>query len=398
MRRKRERSWTRKGDACQKLLPATVHQATVIPSTQETRKHPDAAKSWRPGTRRSEVCVFNNYRRSLSGWPYSSHTKGTQTARDQDGWTSATVGLVAATEFKGQGWAVRWDRSRVPDQSHGLWRHLHWRDRSNDTSSVFRAQVTRKMQTDWPFSRSGSCASRGTQDGFRQPCSPRQRQETDVKTSEGSALALLHGQKDEQRPRTGTLVQCSLVLRFSWTLCLSVLLMPLVCCQLHLSHLVNLAHGLHFCFLIFVLVIFIPPPPLIFLFFQSFSGSSCFLFVDPVFFSVFVFLWHFHRTRTLSAFAKQITVLLSFFQIVLCFWFRSVFSFLNLELFVTVRLFKSSLKKDRAILSETSGQRKLVCWCWGRAKRLILMLLTCKSTTWKLPSKAKRANRLRRPR
>ena len=58
------------------------------------------------------------------------------------------------------------------------------------------------------------------------------------------------------------------------------------------------------------------------------------------------------------------------FQIVLCFWFRSVFSFLNLELFVTVPLFKSSLKKDRAILSETSGQRKLVCWCWGRAKRL----------------------------
>ena len=27
------------------------------------------------------------------------------------------------------------------------------------------------------------------------------------------------------------------------------------------------------------------------------------------------------------------------------------------------RLFKSSLKKDRAILSETSGQLKLVCWC-----------------------------------
>ena len=29
---------------------------------------------------------------------------------------------------------------------------------------------------------------------------------------------------------------------------------------------------------------------------------------------------------------------------------------------------------------------------------LILMSLTCKSTTWKFPSKAKRANRLRRPR
>ena len=166
----------RKGGACRKLLPATVHQATVIPSTQETRKHPDAAKSWRPGTRRSEVCVFNNYRRSLSGWHYSSHTKGTQTARDQGGWTSAAVGLVAATEFNGQGWAVRWDWSRVSDQLHGLWRHLHRRDRSNDTSSVFRAQVTRKMQTDWPFSRSGSCASWGTQDEFRQPCSPRQRQ------------------------------------------------------------------------------------------------------------------------------------------------------------------------------------------------------------------------------
>ena len=83
-------------------------------------------------------------------------------------------GLVAATEFKGKGWAVRWDRSRVSDQLHGLWRHLHRRDQSNHASSVFRAQFTRKMQTDWPFSRSGSCASRGTQDGFRQPCSPLQ--------------------------------------------------------------------------------------------------------------------------------------------------------------------------------------------------------------------------------
>ena len=83
-------------------------------------------------------------------------------------------------------------------------RMCYRRDRSNDTSLVFRAQVTCKMRTDWPFSRSGSCASRGTQDGFRQPCSLRQRQETDVKTSEGSALALLHEQKGEQRPRTGT--------------------------------------------------------------------------------------------------------------------------------------------------------------------------------------------------
>ena len=31
---------------------------------------------------------------------------------------------------------------------------------------------------------------------------------------------------------------------------------------------------------------------------------------------------------------------------------------------------KSSLPKDRVILSKTSGQRKLVCWCWGRAKIL----------------------------
>ena len=35
-----------------------------------------------------------------------------------------------------------------------------------------------------------------------------------------------------------------------------------------------------------------------------------------------------------------------------------------------IRLQIETLKKDRAILSETSGQRKLVCWCWGRAKRL----------------------------
>ena len=78
---------------------------------------------------------------------------------------------------------------------------------------------------------------------------------------------------------------------------------------------------------------------------------------------MFVFLWHFHRTRTLSAFAKQITVLFCHFS-KLYFVFDFVpffFLFLNLELFVTVRLFKSSLKKDRAILSKMSGQRKLVC-------------------------------------
>ena len=39
-----------------------------------------------------------------------------------------------------------------------------------------------------------------------------------------------------------------------------------------------------------------------------------------------------------------------------------------LSFFKELLKFKSSLKKDRAILSETSGQRKLVCWCWGRAK------------------------------
>ena len=39
-----------------------------------------------------------------------------------------------------------------------------------------------------------------------------------------------------------------------------------------------------------------------------------------------------------------------------------------LSFFKELLKFKSSLKKDRAILSETSGQRKLMCWCWGRAK------------------------------
>ena len=61
--------------------------------------------------------------------------------------------------------------------------------------------------------------------------------------------------------------------------------------------------------------------------------------------------------------------ILSFFQIVLVLDFVPFFffSFFNLEL--VVRLFNSSLKKDKAILSETSGKRKLVCLCWGRAKR-----------------------------
>ena len=49
-------------------------------------------------------------------------------------------------------------------------------------------------------------------------------------------------------------------------------------------------------------------------------------------------------------------------------------------------LFKSSLKKDRAILSETSGQRKLVCWCWGRAKRYSLFVVSpWQRSRWKSP-------------
>ena len=51
--------------------------------------------------------------------------------------------------------------------------------------------------------------------------------------------------------------------------------------------------------------------------------------------------------------------------------FVPFFRFLTLSFSSQIpALFKSSLKKGRAILSETSGQRKLVCWCWGRAKRL----------------------------
>ena len=94
-------------------------------------------------------------------------------------------------------------------------------------------------------------------------------------------------------------------------------------------------NALQFAFLFscFVLAIFIPPPPpLLFLLFQSFSGSSRFLFVDPVFFSVFVFLWHFHGTRTLSAFAKQITVLFSHFsKLYFVFDFVPFFRFLTLS-------------------------------------------------------------------
>ena len=145
--------------------------------------------------------------------------------------------------------------------------------------------------------------------------------------------------------------------------------MSLVCCQLHLSHLVNLTHDLHFCFLVFVLVIFNPPPfislvSIVFgfkLFFVCWSGIFlCVCF--PVAFS--------SRSHVECVCQANYRTFCHFSKIVLCFWFCSVFSFLNLELFVTVPLFKSSLKKNRAILSETSGQRKLVCWCWGRTKRL----------------------------
>ena len=81
--------------------PFIKQQLSRLRKKQEntrTQQNPDGQAQDDP-----KVCVFNNYRRSLFGWPYSSHTKGTQTARDQGGWTSATVGLVAATEFKGQG-------------------------------------------------------------------------------------------------------------------------------------------------------------------------------------------------------------------------------------------------------------------------------------------------------
>ena len=114
-----------------------------------------------------------------------------------------------------------------------------------------------------------------------------------------------------------------------------------------------------------------PPPPLYFSCFNRFQVQAVFCLLTRYFslclFSCGIFIALARWVRLPSNFYRTI---LSFFQIVLCFWFRSVFSFLNLELFVTVPLFKSSLKKDRAILSETSGQRKLVCWCWGRAKRL----------------------------
>ena len=122
--------------------------------------------------------------------------------------------------------------------------------------------------------------------------------------------------------------------------------MSLVCCQLHLSHLVNLTHGLHFCFLVFVLVIFISPPPPLFLLFQSFSGSSCFLFVDPVFFSVFfscgVFIALARWVRLPSKLPYYFVIFCKLYFVV-C--FRSVFSFLNLELFVTVPLFKVPWKR-----------------------------------------------------
>ena len=61
------------------------------------------------------------------------------------------------------------------------------------------------------------------------------------------------------------------------------------------------------------------------------------------------------------------TFVVDFFPLFFFFFFFSLF---NLELFV--RLFTSSLKKTRAILSETSESRKLFCWCWGREKRFFL--------------------------
>ena len=145
--------------------------------------------------------------------------------------------------------------------------------------------------------------------------------------------------------------------------------MSLVCCQLHLSHLVNLTHDLHFCFLVFVLVIF-TPPPLYFSCFNRFRVQAVFCLLTRYFslclFSCGIFIALARWVRLPSKLPYYFVI---FPKLYFVFWFRSVFSFLNLELFVTVPLFKSSLKKDRAILSETSGQKKLVCWCWGRAKR-----------------------------
>ena len=70
--------------------------------------------------------------------------------------------------------------------------------------------------------------------------------------------------------------------------------------------------------------------------------------------------------KPLCAFAKQITVLFCHFsKLYFVFDFVPVFRFLTLSFSYTVRLFKSSLKKDRAILPETSGQRSQVNSCAG---------------------------------
>ena len=86
-----------------------------------------------------------------------------------------------------------------------------------------------------------------------------------------------------------------------------------------------------------------------------------------------------HLSRILSPFAALFSIVFGFklffvcwSSIFLCVCFPVAFSSRSHVECVcqAVPLFKSSLKKDRAILSETSGQRKLVCLCWGRAKRL----------------------------
>ena len=158
-----------------------------------------------------------------------------------------------------------------------------------------------------------------------------------------------------------------------------------LCCQLHLSHLVNLTHGLHFCFLVFVLVIF-TPPPLYFSCFNSFRVQAVFVCWPGIFLSVCFPVAFSSRSHVDTVRLPSKLPFCHFSKLYFVFDFVQVFSFLNLELFVTVPLFKSSLKKDRAILSETSGQRKFVCWCWGRAKRFSPYHSGIALVTKKLPS------------
>ena len=97
-----------------------------------------------------------------------------------------------------KGWTLRLDLEPcIGSIACTGWDYIYIGETGQTTRVQCFTQVARKMQTDWPFSRCGSCAPRGRQDEFRQPCtgSFRQRQDTGVQTSEGSASALLHGKK-----------------------------------------------------------------------------------------------------------------------------------------------------------------------------------------------------------